>query len=41
MSASTAKIAGIEAIAATFPFNAAKPTEFGPNSQNPATGQTR
>jgi catalase len=39
-SASAAKIAGMEATAAAFPFNAAKPTEFGPNAQNPATGQT-
>jgi catalase len=39
-SASAAKIAGTEATAAAFPFNAAKPTEFGPNAQNPATGQT-
>jgi catalase len=39
-SASTTKIAGIEAVVAAFPFNSAKPTEFGTDSQNPATGQT-
>jgi len=39
-SASAAKIAGMEATAAAFPFNSAKPTEFGANAQNPATGQT-
>jgi catalase len=38
-SASAAKIAGMEATAAAFPFNAAKPTEFDPKAQNPATGQ--
>jgi catalase len=33
-------MAGTEALAAAFPFNAAKPTEFGKNARQPATGQT-
>jgi catalase len=37
--AATAKIAGIEAIAAAFPHNAAKPSEFGEEALRPATGQ--
>jgi catalase len=36
--AATAKLAGTEAMAAAFPFNAAKPFEFGGNS--PAIGQS-
>jgi catalase len=36
----TAKIAGTEAAAAAFPFNAAKPSEFGSNARRPATGQS-
>ncbi len=34
----TAKMAGTEALAEAFPFNAAKPSEFG--GSDPATGQT-
>ncbi len=37
--AATAKIAGTEAVASAFPFNAAKPTEFGEAAREPATGQ--
>ena len=36
----TAKIAGAEAVAASFPFNAAKPSEFGDAAMEPATGQS-
>src|SRR5678816_4558981 len=36
--AATAKMAGTEALAAAFPFNAAKASEFGADAQ-PATGQ--
>jgi catalase len=36
--AATAKMAGVEALAAAFPFNAAKPSEFG--EDGPARGQT-
>jgi len=35
----SAKIAGQEAVAAAFPFNAAKPSEFGNKASQPATGQ--
>jgi len=35
----SAKIAGQEAVAAAFPFNAAKPSEFGNKALQPATGQ--
>jgi catalase len=35
----TAKVEGVEAVAASFPFNAAKPTEFGDDARRPATGQ--
>ena len=38
--AATAKMAGVEALAAAFPFNAAKPSEFGPAAAKPAKGQT-
>ena len=37
--AATAKMAGTEAVAASFPFNAAKPSEFGKASAQPAAGQ--
>jgi catalase len=37
--AATAKLAGTEALAAAFPFNAAKPSEFSENGQAPASGQ--
>ena len=37
--AATAKVSGQEAVAAAFPFNAAKPTEFGDAAMTPATGQ--
>ncbi|MCC6471731.1 MAG: catalase [Alphaproteobacteria bacterium] len=37
--AATAKLAGTQAVAAAFPHNAAKPSEFG-GAQEPATGQT-
>src|SRR4051812_3427736 len=37
--AATAKIAGTEAVAAAFPYNAAKPSEFGDASADPAMGQ--
>ena len=33
-------MAGVEALAAAFPFNAAKPSEFGAAASEPATGQT-
>ena len=39
--AATAKIAGTEAVAAAFPYNAAKPSEFGDASMEPATGTGR
>lgn len=38
--AATAKMAGVEALAAAFPFNAAKPSEFAGAAAEPATGQT-
>jgi len=38
--AATAKVAGTEAVSAAFPYNAAKPSEFGDASMQPATGQT-
>ncbi len=37
--AATAKMAAAEAAASAFPFNAAKPTEFGEAAREPATGQ--
>lgn len=36
----TAKAVGAEAVAAAFPFNAAKPSEFGESARRPATGAT-
>jgi catalase len=36
----TAKVAGTEAVAASFPFNRAKPSEFGEAARQPATGQS-
>ena len=36
----TAKIAGSEAVAGAFPFNRAKPSEFGEAARRPATGQS-
>jgi catalase len=38
--AATAKLAGTEAVASKFPFNAAKPGEFGARSRDPARGQS-
>jgi catalase len=38
--AATMKAAGTEAVAAAFPHNAAKPSEFGRAAMTPATGQT-
>src|SRR3954451_19621378 len=38
--AATAKLAGTEAVAASFPYNAAKPSEFGDAAMQPAVGQT-
>jgi len=38
--ASTAKLAGTDAVASAFPFNAAKPSEFGERARDPAVGQT-
>src|SRR6185295_13283951 len=38
--AATAKAAGTQAVAAAFPFNAAKPSEFGEHARKPALGQT-
>ncbi|HEX7811226.1 MAG TPA: catalase [Burkholderiales bacterium] len=38
--AAAAKQAGVEALAAAFPFNAAKPSEFGAAAAEPATGQS-
>jgi catalase len=38
--AAKVKDAGTEALATAFPFNAAKPTEFGDAARNPAAGQT-
>jgi catalase len=35
----TAKHAGTEAVASAFPFNAAKPSEFGERARDPAVGQ--
>src|SRR4030095_2396514 len=37
--AATAKHAGTEAVASAFPFNAAKPSEFGERARNPSVGQ--
>jgi catalase len=37
--AASAKLAGVERLAAAFPHNAAKPSEFGANAIYPATGQ--
>ena len=37
--AATAKHAGTEAVASAFPFNAAKPSEFGERARDPAVGQ--
>ena len=37
--AATAKMAGTETVASSFPFNAAKPSEFGKASAQPAVGQ--
>jgi hypothetical protein len=34
-----AKVAGVEALAAAFPYNAAKPSEFGAAVRKPAKGQ--
>jgi catalase len=39
MDAAVAKQAGTETLAAAFPFNAAKPSEFGAAARRPATGQ--
>ena len=39
MDAATAKHAGTEAVASAFPFNAAKPSEFGERARDPAVGQ--
>ena len=36
----TAKVAGTEAMAAAMPFNAAKPSEYGEASSEPAVGQS-
>ena len=36
----TAKAAGTDKLAAEFPFNAAKPSEFGPAAAKPARGQS-
>ena len=36
----TAKLAGTETLAAAFPYNAAKPSEFGDAAMTPMTGQT-
>ncbi|MBA3492919.1 MAG: catalase [Gammaproteobacteria bacterium] len=38
--AATAKIAGTEAVAAAFPYNAAKASEFGDAAMEPMTGQS-
>ena len=38
--AAMAKAAGTEALAAAFPYNAAKPSEFGAEARTPATGQS-
>jgi len=38
--AASAKLAGTQTLAASFPFNAAKPSEFGKAAMTPATGQT-
>src|SRR5689334_5223566 len=38
--AATAKLAGTEAVAASFPYNAAKPSEFADAGMQPAAGQT-
>ena len=38
--AATAKMAGQEAVVSAFPFNAAKPSEYGETALQPATGQT-
>ena len=39
LDAATAKHAGTEAVASAFPFNAAKPSEFGEHARDPAVGQ--
>jgi len=39
LDAATAKHAGTEAVAAAFPFNAAKTSEFGERARDPAVGQ--
>lgn len=36
----TAKAVGVEALASAFPFNSAKPSEFGKQAMKPAVGQT-
>ena len=36
----TAKLAGTEAVSAAMPFNAAKPSEYGDASSDPAVGQS-
>ena len=38
--AATAKLAATEDVASQFPFNAAKPSEFGEGARTPAAGQT-
>src|SRR5690242_18487955 len=38
--AATAKIAGVEAVASSIPYNAAKPGEFGDAALKPPQGQT-
>jgi len=38
LDATTAKQAGTEAVASSFPFNAAKPSEFGKRARDPAVG---
>ena len=37
--AATAKLAGTDALASAFPFNRAKPSEFGERARDPAAGQ--
>lgn len=38
--AATAKLVGTQQLAAAFPFNSAKPSEFGAAAAEPAVGQT-
>jgi catalase len=38
--AATAKLVGTDALAATFPFNAAKPSEYGEAARTPSRGQS-